>query len=339
MKFDLKLYFQENKPLYVQISESIINSISLKKLKLGDRIPSINQLSEEYLLSRDTVEKAYKDLMKKGIITSVKGKGYYINRVDVSKNLRVLLIFNKLSTHKKQVYDGIIETLGNDITIDLSVHHSNVDIFNIIINKNLGMYDYYVIMPHFYKDNDRAVEIIAQLDKEKVIILDKEIDNVTHTYSAVYQDFEKDIFEALKDGIDLLKKYKRLVLIFPRLVLYPTEIAKGFKLFCIYHHFEFEIIHGIEASALIEKGDAFVVIEEPDLVTLVKICKQNNLDPGKDIGILSYNDTPLKEILLDGITVISTDHFQMGVTAAKLILESRHEVIKNPFSLIRRHSI
>ncbi|HEY0055669.1 MAG TPA: winged helix-turn-helix domain-containing protein [Pedobacter sp.] len=72
MKFDLKLYFQENKPLYIQISESIINSVSLKKLKLGDRIPSINQLSEEYLLSRDTVEKAYKDLMKKGIITSVK---------------------------------------------------------------------------------------------------------------------------------------------------------------------------------------------------------------------------------------------------------------------------
>jgi len=339
MKFDLGLYFQDNKPLYIQISDAIINLVSLKRLKLGDRIPSINQLSEEYLLSRDTVEKAYKDLVKKGIITSVKGKGYYINRVDVDKTLRVLLIFNKLSTYKKQVYDGIIETLRHNTVIDFSVHHSNVDILNAIITKNQGIYDYYMIMPHFYKDSDKAVEIIAQLDNEKVIILDKEIENATYQYSAVFQNFEKDIFEALKDGIDLLKKYKKLILIFPRLVLYPTQIAKGFKLFCIYHNFEFEIIHGIDASASIEKGDAYVVIEEPDLVTLIKICKENHLIPGKDIGILSYNDTPLKEILLEGITVISTDHFLMGVTAAKLILENRHDVVKNPFSLIRRHSL
>jgi DNA-binding transcriptional regulator YhcF (GntR family) len=339
MKFDLRLYFQENKPLYVQISESIITSISLKKLKLGDRIPSINQLSEEYLLSRDTVEKAYKDLMKKGIITSVKGKGYYINRVDVGKNLRVLLIFNKLSAHKKQIYDGIIETLGNDIIIDFSVHHSNVEIFSTIISKSLGIYDYYMIMPHFYKENDRAVEIIAQLEKNTVIILDKQIDDKTQIYSTVYQDFEKDIFEALTEGIHLIKKYKKLFLIFPRLVPYPTEIAKGFKLFCVYHNLDYEIIHGIEASAKIDKGNAYVVIEEPDLVNLIKICKQSNLEAGKDIGIISYNDTPLKEILLEGITVISTDHFLMGATAANLILESRHQVIKNPFALILRNSI
>ncbi|HEY0056539.1 MAG TPA: GntR family transcriptional regulator [Pedobacter sp.] len=339
MKLDLGLYFQDNKPLYIQISDAIINLISLKRLKLGDRIPSINQLSEEYLLSRDTVEKAYKDLMKKGIITSVKGKGYYINRVDVDKTLRVLLIFNKLSTHKKQVYDGIIETLGNDTVIDFSVHHSNVDILNTIITKNQGIYDYYMIMPHFYKDNDRAVEIIAQLERERVIILDKQIENTTHQYSAVFQNFEKDIFEALNDGLNLLNKYKRLILIFPRLVRYPTEIAKGFKLFCSQHNFEYEIIHGIDTSAAIDEGNAYVVIEEPDLVALIKMCNENYLKPGKDIGILSYNDTPLKEILLEGITVISTDHFLMGVTAAKLILENRHEVVKNPFSLIRRNSL
>jgi DNA-binding transcriptional regulator YhcF (GntR family) len=339
MKFDLRLYFQNNKPLYIQISEAIVNLISQKRLQLGDRIPSISKLSEEYLLSKDTVERAYKDLMKKGIITSVKGKGYFINKVDVVKTLRVLIIFNKLSPHKKQVYDGIVKTLGSDAIIDLSVHHSNLEVLNIIINKSQGLYDYYMIMPHFYEDSERAAEIIAQLDKDRVIILDKQIKNFNHIYSAVYQDFEKDIFEALIDGLSLLNKYKKLILIFPKMVLYPTEIAKGFKLFSNSHNFEFEIIHGIETSVKIDKGDAYVVIEETDLVTLVKICKQNDFKAGKDIGILSYNDTPIKEILLEGITVISTDHFLMGVTAAKLILEARHGFIKNPFSLIRRNSL
>jgi len=63
------------------------------------------------------------------------------------------------------------------------------------------------------------------------------------------------------------------------------------------------------------------------------------LTVGKDIGIISYNETPLKEILLDGITTISTDHDQMGRTAAGLINENKHAIIKNPFTLIRRKSL
>ncbi len=60
---------------------------------------------------------------------------------------------------------------------------------------------------------------------------------------------------------------------------------------------------------------------------------------GKDVGIISYNETPLKEILLDGITVITTDHGFMGETAARLILNDSVEKIKNPFSFIRRKSL
>jgi len=81
------------------------------------------------------------------------------------------------------------------------------------------------------------------------------------------------------------------------------------------------------------------VIEETDLVTLIKSCQTKGLKIGKDVGIISYNETPLKEILLDGITVISTDHHKMGETAAKLILENRKEKIKNPFVLIQRKSL
>ena len=44
----------------------------------------------------------------------------------------------------------------------------------------------------------------------------------------------------------------------------------------------------------------------------------------------------LKEILSDGISVISTDHAKMGETAAMLILENKKEKIKNPFTLILR---
>ena len=75
------------------------------------------------------------------------------------------------------------------------------------------------------------------------------------------------------------------------------------------------------------------------MVNLIKNCQAADLKLGKDVGIVSYNDTPLKEILSDGISVISTDHAKMGETAARMILENRQEKIKNPFHLILRNSL
>ncbi|HYH56680.1 MAG TPA: winged helix-turn-helix domain-containing protein, partial [Anseongella sp.] len=74
VQFDIE--FKENTPKYLQIIDSVIHAISKGQLKRGDKIPSINQFSEEYLLSRDTVEKAYRQLIKEGILTAVRGKGY-----------------------------------------------------------------------------------------------------------------------------------------------------------------------------------------------------------------------------------------------------------------------
>lgn len=50
-------------PKYEQIIKLIVSDIQAGIYKLGERISSINEISEEYLVSRATVEKAYK---KKG---------------------------------------------------------------------------------------------------------------------------------------------------------------------------------------------------------------------------------------------------------------------------------
>src|SRR5690606_565569 len=123
------------------------------------------------------------------------------------------------------------------------------------------------------------------------------------------------------------------------IVPYPPEIRKGFQYFCRMHDFDFSVMEGIEMSTPVKAGQAFIVIEETDLVNLVKICRQGGLAIGEAVGIVSYNETPLKEILLDGITVISTDHEQMGITAARMILEKSAAKVKNPFKLILRRSL
>ena len=339
MEPKLRIPFPSNIPKYLSVSAAIIHAIRDDILRCGQKLPSINELSEQYLLSRDTVEKAYKELRKQGIIESVKGKGYFIKNTDVDAPIRVLLLFNKISNYKKQIYNSFVYTLGTQAKVDLQVHHWNVQLFDSIINNSLGQYDYYVIMPHFYEQHDKAIAILNRIPKEKLILLDRDLPELTNNCSAVYQDFRKDIIDALEEAKPLLRKYEKLVYVNPTIVPYPPEIVIGFQTFCKLNDFDYSILGDMDESIPVSKKEAYVLIEETDLVNLIKICKSKNYKIGSDIGIISYNETPLKEILLDGITVISTDHEKMGQSAAALILNKQHNKIKNPFTLIHRNSI
>jgi DNA-binding LacI/PurR family transcriptional regulator len=89
----------------------------------------------------------------------------------------------------------------------------------------------------------------------------------------------------------------------------------------------------------VSEGELYIVIEEIDLVELIKKANSQNLKLGKDIGTITYNDTPFKEILAGGITVLSTDFNKMGDTLADMIKNRKRNKIKNPFTLIIRNSI
>jgi DNA-binding LacI/PurR family transcriptional regulator len=69
----------------------------------------------------------------------------------------------------------------------------------------------------------------------------------------------------------------------------------------------------------------------------VKKIRQTSFLLGREIGIISFNETPLKELL--NMTVITTDFVAMGRTAAQLLLEKKRVKVNNPFYTIRRGSL
>jgi DNA-binding LacI/PurR family transcriptional regulator len=247
---------------------------------------------------------------------------------------------NKLSAYKKAIYEAFVNTLGELATVNLHIHHGNTRIFRDILKENLGHYHYYVIMPHFYDDADKVniLNLLNQIPVKELILLDKEFSDLAGPYTSVYQDFTSDIYHALESGRDLLDKYQELVMVFPEDVKYPPEITRGFRNFCAHYHKPGRII--AKATNEVELvGRVYIVLEDSDLAELVKKAKQQSLVLGKEVGILSFNDTPLKEVLANGISVISTNHEQMGRTAADLILRGKMMNVKNPFGLIRRESL
>jgi DNA-binding LacI/PurR family transcriptional regulator len=78
---------------------------------------------------------------------------------------------------------------------------------------------------------------------------------------------------------------------------------------------------------------------EDDLVELIEKIIGDNLQPGKEIGVISYNETPLKKIILNGITTISTNFKLMGEKAAEMILDNNKEHVAIPFFVTERNSL
>jgi len=331
------LYDSNDKmPIFKQIAQSIAKQIDKGLLKKDFHLPSINGFSNEYAVARDTVERAYRELKKQGYITSVFGKGYYVVGKKESK-IKILLVFNKLSSFKKIIYYSFLKTLGDRAVVELQIHHYKALQLKKIIESNIGKYDYYVIMPHFETNANKKTytKIIKKIPPGELLLLDKSIPELTGIMS-VYQDFRTDIFDALVSASELLKKYDRLTIIFPELSNHPPEIIEGLEQFCKNYGKKFNIIRDGEKIKLV-KGAVYLVIADDDLAILIKKVRKSDYAMGKEIGIISFNETELKELL--DITVISTDFVKMGQTAASLILKKQIRQVRNPFKIIRRSSL
>ncbi|MEJ1241679.1 GntR family transcriptional regulator [Chryseolinea sp. T2] len=338
--FEGFLYIDQNSkiPKYQQVVDTIVSDIQVGIVKVGDRIPSINETSEEFFLSRDTVEKAYRILCRRGVIAAVRGKGFYVTSGNAPTGRRVLLVLNKLSDHKKAIYNSFVHNLDSDTSVDLHIHQSDSRILEKIIIENIGKYDHYVIMPHLLEETTQILAAINKIPKDRLLLLNRNLDGIHGTYGCVYEDFENDIYAALYTGIHQIRKYNKLVLVFPSESYYCAGIRRGFTRFCNEETFESEIIECTN-DRRVTPGELYIVIEESDLVEVIKKAAAKSLKLGKNIGIIAYNDSPFKEILAGGISVLSTDFFQMGKTMAEMVRTYSREKVKNPFQLIMRNSV
>lgn len=325
-------------PKYLQLCNSILKGISEGKLEKDYVLPSINNLSYEVEISRNTAEKAYKYLKNMEVISSIPGKGYFISKTEIKQQIKVFLIFNKLSVHKKLIYDSFARTLGENAIIDFYIYNNDFSLFKKLLTERKNDYSYYVILPHFLEGGEKAHEIINTIPKERLILIGQLIKGVDGVYGAIYEDFERDIYQALSQGIERLKKYNTLKIIFPEYTYHPHAILKGFYNFCQDYAFEYEVIRKPQMIHITE-GTVYISLMEDDLVILVKKILETKMEVGKHIGIISYNEIPLKQIILDGITTISADFKIMGEKAAKMILEKSTERIAVPFYLTLRKSL
>jgi DNA-binding transcriptional regulator YhcF (GntR family) len=308
-------------------------AIERKALKKGDKVPSINQICSDLNLSRDTVMLAFNELKSRGILRSQLGKGYYVLTSEILHEENIFVLFDEMNSFKEDLYNSLISSFKGKGAVDIYFHHFNYKVFKNLVAESIGNYTSYVIMPATF---DNTSHLLSKLPKDKVYILDR-LKHDLKNYPVLYQDFENDFCDALNQGIELLKKYRKLVFVNVG-GKEPIERVKGFERFCITNEFSYQIVKSLDGLRP-ELYEAYFVISDRDLVEMVKIAKEYNYKLGKKFGIVSFNDTMLKQVVAGGITTISTDFVEMGKTLADMVLSKSKRQIRNPSKLIIRNSL
>jgi GntR family transcriptional regulator len=66
--------------VYTQIENHVQFAIASGKLKAGDQLPSVRELSERLGVNPNTVAKAYRDLEVMGLLYTRRGMGVFVNK-------------------------------------------------------------------------------------------------------------------------------------------------------------------------------------------------------------------------------------------------------------------
>ncbi|WP_339917161.1 GntR family transcriptional regulator [Yeosuana marina] len=317
-------------PKYQQIVNAINDGISKDVISIGDSLPSVNSFCKDYKLSRDTVFKAYSILKEDGVIDAVPNKGYYV----ASKTKKVLLVLDTFKAYKEVLYHSFTNNLPDTIITDVQFHHYNIDNFKTIINNSIGKYYKYVVMGF---DDKTIPSILSKIDNDKLLLIDWNI-HASMDNNCVFQDFGKSFLEALKQGVDLFKKYKEIHFLYPSFTNHPIETVDYFKKFCKEYQFSFKIITNPKEFN-IEKNIAYISVSDRMLGVFLEQSRDTGFEPGVDVGFLSYNETPMKKFIYKGITVVSTDFKELGTKAAEFVMEDKKMNYLVPTKLTIRESL
>lgn len=97
----------DRRPIYEQLVECIRQNVLHGIMTPGEQLPSVRALAVELAINPNTIQKAYTELERLGIITSIPGRGSFIadNVTELAAHNRAQLL-SELERTLKEVRDA-----------------------------------------------------------------------------------------------------------------------------------------------------------------------------------------------------------------------------------------
>jgi len=315
-------------------ADAIISAIKENEIKVGDPLPSINEIIKELNLSRKTIYTGYSILREQGIIGARERIGYYISSENVKKRLHILFVVNSLSPYLRDLFDALRARLESFAKIELSTHGANPKTFTSLLKDNIEQYDKILISGFNHSSFKKELE---KIPSEKLILFSRD-GGFKKAENYFLQDFLEGTYNALLQVSDTLTKYKNFYLIYDKKDKnFPIEIAQATEK--ISTHLGLKFFHLNNLSDTIDfRKSLFLLIDDNDLVAILEKIEKKKLVLGQDAGIISYNETAIKRVIRQGISTISIDFKKMGEMIADSILNAENKQIKMETKFIKRPS-
>lgn len=318
-----------------QIINGVIEAIDQEFLKVGDQLPSINVMVEEVGYARKTIVNAYEELKDRGLVESKKNKGYFIISKETHQRKKVALLIYAFERFQEGFYNTLRGELGESVQIDVFFHHSNLQVFESILNNIYGKYGIYVIAPI---EDPTVAEQLKRIPPEKLVIVDRNLP-IGQEYNYVIQEFQQSTKRLMIELLPRIQAFQKVVLFYQSDRDYPEGVLEAFNQLVGEHSLKAEVQNQYEAGS-VQMGSLYIFISDADMWNILLDCRNESLDIGKDIGLLSFNDHIMKDLIFDGITTISTSFTDMARETAKRIADMGNpKSVTIPTRLVTRNSL
>ncbi|MFC0512928.1 GntR family transcriptional regulator [Mucilaginibacter angelicae] len=312
--------------------QGIINAIDEKFIGQDEVLPSVNRLIKELGFSRETIMKGYKDLISRGIVESKNRLGYFVGNGNTGQTLNVALLMYNLDTFEEQFYRNFRHELGENVQLTTYFHHGNIEIFETILLQIRGKYGMYVAAPIPHPKTKELLDIIP---RNKFLMFDR-FEPLEGEFNHITQEFGHSSYDVFSKLAPRIKQFDEFIFYHSKNSLDPKEIVQSFKKFLEDFDVKGRILEEYVPGS-IQKGKVYFTLDNFALWQIMRDCKTQMLEPGKDLGVLSHNDEPAKEII--GITTFSADFSSMGQLAGKAVLSKEKLQLTVPMLLFDRSTL
>ena len=343
-----RCYSLKKLALYKQIQENIIQKIKSGQLRPTDRIPSEQELMDEFRVSKITVKNALTLLADEGLIIRVQGKGSFVSSSLVVSSINfspspssacsMPLIGFIIPTMRTRVIQKLVDytehflqEAGLSMVLSITRESSSIESNVIRTLTELGVKGLIVFPTEDEKYNESLLRL--SLDKFPCVFIDRYLRNI-ETYT-ITSDNYGGAYKAVSHLLS--KSHQQIALISPENANTAVEdrtlgfeqaytdqgISIDKRLWC---HIPLDILRSEQALDYVSNflqnhsgiSAAFSLTEETARLTSAAIRRLND---HSNIDLLSFDNPHLS-----GVAYVQQDEQEMARTAVKLLREQMEDM-------------
>ncbi len=330
---------------YEEIAKYLEKLILTEKIKIGEKLPSENEISQQFNVTRMTVRRALLELEKKGLIFKIHGLGTFVSTDDMltTRKIGVLarspaIVFGIVKTCTALKIKCFVEDTGDNVTNEIRSlkHLLELKIDGLIMEPRLFTVEDHI----FEKLVEKAFPLVfvdRLLDKYKDVttvlsdnfqganLLAKHMEEVHGTKNPLFVTFENVGISSVKERYEgICKQFGRQIR-----VLELPQIRSDFE----------PLLKAIKQ----ENTDTIFFCNDSLAIRGLTYLLRNGLKIPEDIKIVGFDDDATSALTVPELTTVKQDLEQIGSLAVLAMIklmrdEQMEKIIRTRTELVIRKS-